>query len=290
MNDMKLTDPKLEIVLPMAARFQTLKIGGEQQLTENGLAELTKYLRQNKDKNKLRRLEIHGTKVESFQFAKKAAEDLDKFGGKREKKQFLDGICETLPFIKELSLNRLITYAKFDALGQEAENLTLWKCVNSSSSSLSVLSIQDCGITDSIIGIAVEGFLKIHTLDLSKNRKISPEGWRQISNSISEESKLRHLIYQHGSIKVETAKALSDLFPYLTHLDLSRCKFESSSLQILLKKLQTLENQSDMKIEKVILNKCSLKKTDEEIVEAINQLNKEDPLVVSDSLHSHKLF
>ena len=136
----------------------------------------------------------------------------------------------------------------------------------------------------------MEGFLKIPTLDLSKNRKISPEGWGHISTSIIEESKLRHLIYQHGSIKVETAKALSDLFPYLTHLDLSRCKFESSSLQILLKKLQTLENQSDMKIEKVILNKCSLKKTDEEIVEAINQLNKEDPLVVSDSLHSHKLF
>merc|ERR1719320_1602910 len=283
MNDMKLTDPKLEIVLPMAARFQTLKIGGEQQLTENGLAELTKYLRQNKDKNKLRRLEIHGTKVESFQFAKKAAEDLDKFGGKREKKKFLDGICETLPFIEELSLNRLITYAKFDALGQEADNLTLWNCINYSSSSLSVLSIQDCGITDSIVGIAVEGFLNIHTLDLSKNRKISPEGWRQISNSISEESKLKHLIYQHGSIKEETAKALSDLFPYLTHLDLSRCKFEGGVLQIVLEKLQTLENQSDMKIEKITMNKYPWTKTDEEFVETINQLKNEDPLVVSDS-------
>ena len=44
MNDMRLTDSNLEIVVPMASRFQTLKIGGEQQFTENGLQKFTKYL------------------------------------------------------------------------------------------------------------------------------------------------------------------------------------------------------------------------------------------------------
>merc|ERR1719318_1746434 len=72
MNDMRLTDSNLEIVVPMASRFQLFKIGGEQHITENGLEKLTKYLRQRGDESNLRRLEIHGTKAEKFQFAKKA--------------------------------------------------------------------------------------------------------------------------------------------------------------------------------------------------------------------------
>ena len=278
MNDMKLTDSNLEVLVPMASRFQTLKIGGEQQITENGLQKLTKYLRQRGSKSKLNRLEIHGTKVESFQFAKKAAEEIGAFQGMKEKKELINGICDMLPYLKEVSLNGLLKYSTFDAIAHEAENLSLWSCIKSSN--LSVLSLQDCNITDSIIAEGVEGFLKIPTMDLSENPKITSKGWRQFSSASSLDPKLRCLIYQNGPISEASAAAFSDLFFYLTDLDLSRCKFEGASLDIFLKKMQNLEMLSKMKIKTILLTKASLTKQHQDLIEIINKNYEGESLIM----------
>ena len=122
-----------------------------------------------------------------FQFFKKAAEEIDAFQGMKERSQLINGICDLLPYLKEVSLNRLLKYSTFDALTHEVENLSLWSCIKSSN--LSVLSIRDCNITDSILTDGVEGLLKIQTVDLSENPKITSKGWKHFSSSISAESK-----------------------------------------------------------------------------------------------------
>jgi hypothetical protein len=277
---MKLTDSNLEIVVPMASRFQTFKIGGEQHITENGLEKFTKYLRQRGNKSNLRRLEIHGTKAEKFQFVKKAAEEFDAFQGMKERSQLINRICDLLPYLKELSLNRLLKYSTFDALTHEVENLSLWSCIKSSN--LSVLCIRDCNITDSILTDGVEGLLKIQTVDLSENPKITSKGWRHFSSTISADSSLQHLIYQQGTITEVSASALSELLPFLTDLDLSQSKMEGGSLEIVLKKMQDLDQLSKMKIKKILLNRCSLNKQDKDRIEAINKNYKGESLIIHD--------
>eukprot|EP00092_Neocalanus_flemingeri_P018840 GFUD01020399.1.p1 GENE.GFUD01020399.1~~GFUD01020399.1.p1 ORF type:complete len:473 (+),score=90.54 GFUD01020399.1:157-1419(+) len=269
MNDMRLNDSKLKILVPMASKFHTLKIGGEQHITKNGLETLRNYLCQSDNKSKLRRLEMHGTKVKSIQVVKKAIEEVDAFEGKEEKIELIDGISELLPYLQEVSLNRLLKYSAFDTITNEAENLSLWSPTNFSN--LTSLSIRDCNITDSIVAKGVEGFLKIHTVDLSENPRITSKGWKEMSSKISQGNKLQHLIYQQGSISEASAKCLKDLLFYLTDLDLDHCRFEENSLQALLENKQNHDELSEMKIKRISLKDCSLKKRDQE---AINDFQK----------------
>eukprot|EP00092_Neocalanus_flemingeri_P014096 GFUD01015205.1.p1 GENE.GFUD01015205.1~~GFUD01015205.1.p1 ORF type:complete len:1185 (+),score=225.12 GFUD01015205.1:258-3557(+) len=271
MNDTRLTDSYLEIMVPMASRFKMLKIGGEQQFTEDGLEKFTKHLRKHGNKSKLKRLEMHGTKVENFQVVKKAAEEFDAFEGMTEKIHLINGISDMLPYLQEVSLNGFLKYSTFDTRNYEAENLGLWSCINSSS--LTSLSIRDCNITDSILAKGSEGFLKMCTFDLSENPRITAKGWKEMSSNISQATKLQHLVYQQGIISEASAKCIRDLFSCLNNLDLAQCKFEGNSLQILLENMQHIDELSKMKIEKISLKNCSLKKTDQERIEAINNIH-----------------
>ena len=87
-------------------------------------------------------------------------------------------------------------------------------------------------MTDSKLTDGVEGLLKMQTVDLSENPKITSKGWKHCSSTISADSSLQHLIYQQGTITEASASALGELLPFLTDLDLSQSKFEGGSLQI----------------------------------------------------------
>ena len=137
-------------------------------------------------------------------------------------------------------------------------------------------------MTDSILTDGVEGLLKMQTVDLSENPKITSKGWKHFSSNISAESSLQHLIYQQGTVTEASAAALSELLPFLTELDLSQCKFEGGSLQNVLKKMQDLDELSKMKIKKILLNRCSLNKQDKDRIEAINKNYEGESLIIHD--------
>ena len=230
---------------------------------------------------------MHGTKVENFQVVKKVYEEVGAIERKEEKIELINGISNMLPYLREVSLNGLLKFSAFDTLNNEVENLTLWSHINEISN-LTSLSIRDCDITDSILSKGVKGILKIRTVDLSKNPRITTNGWNEISSKISQENKLLHLVYQQGTISGASAQCLRDLFAYLTDLDLAECRFEGDSLQTLLGNMEDPDEFSKLKIKRISLKYCSLTKLDQELIEAINDISGSPSLIIHDSQQSNK--